>query len=151
MVTSLKGKLINWSTCRLSLAGRILVANQVLLASMWYMVTAWNPNPTMCSQIRGIVRNFIWSGNASNARAQVKWETLTLPTTQGGLGIIDPKAQSEALLAKLLVRDLAPGDEPWKDLLRHTANQVKLPVHGLGVATLAFGLRLRQGGERLRA
>jgi hypothetical protein len=59
MVTSLKGKLINWSTSRLSLAGRILVANQVLLASMWYMAAAWNPNPTMCNQIRGIVRNFI--------------------------------------------------------------------------------------------
>ncbi len=27
MVTALKGKLINWSTCRLSLAGRILVVN----------------------------------------------------------------------------------------------------------------------------
>ncbi len=135
MVTSLKGKLINWSTCRLSLAGRILVVNQVLLASMWYMAAAWNPNPTMCNQIRGIVRNFIWSGKASNARAKVKWETLTLPTSQGGLGIIDPKAQSEALLAKLLVRGLAPGGEPWKDLLGHRANQVRLPVHGLGPPT----------------
>jgi hypothetical protein len=135
MVTSLKGKLINWSTCRLSLAGRILVANQVLLASMWYMAAAWNPNPTMCNQIRGIVRNFIWSGKASNAKAKVKWETLTLPTSQGGLGIIDPKAQSEALLAKLLVRGLAPGGEPWKDLMRHRANQVRLPVHGLGPPT----------------
>jgi hypothetical protein len=27
MLSALKGKLINWSTCRLSLAGRILVAN----------------------------------------------------------------------------------------------------------------------------
>jgi hypothetical protein len=89
----------------------------------------------MCNQIRGIVRNFIWSGKASNARAKVKWETLTLPTSQGGLGIIDPKAQSEALLAKLLVRGLAPGGEPWKDLLRHRANQVKLLVHGLGPPT----------------
>jgi hypothetical protein len=40
MVMALKGKLINWSTCRFSLAGRILVANQVLLTSMWYMVAA---------------------------------------------------------------------------------------------------------------
>jgi hypothetical protein len=80
MVTALKGKLSNWSTCRLSLARRILVANQVLFASMWYMAAAWNPNSAMCSQIRGIVRNFIWSGKASNARAKVKWETLVLPT-----------------------------------------------------------------------
>jgi hypothetical protein len=112
MLSALKGKLINWSTCRLSLAGRILVANQVLFASMWYLAASWNPNPRMCSQICGVVRNFIWSGKATNARAKVKWETLVLSTSQGGLGIIDPKTQSEALLAKLFIRGLAPGGEP---------------------------------------
>jgi hypothetical protein len=109
LLTALKGKMINWSTNRLSLAGRILVANQELLASMWYLAATWNPNPRMCSQVRGVVRNFIWSGKATNARAKVKWETLVLPTSQGGLGIIDPKAQSEALLAKLLVKGLCSG------------------------------------------
>jgi hypothetical protein len=60
---------------------------------------------------------------------------LVLPTAQGGLGIIDPKVQSEALLAKLFIRGLAPGGEPWKELLRHRANQVRLPVHELGPST----------------
>jgi hypothetical protein len=89
----------------------------------------------MCSHIRGVVRNFIWSGKANNARAKVKWETLILPISHGGLGIIDPKTQSEALLVKLLIRGLEPGGEPWKELLRHKANQVMLPVHGLGPTT----------------
>jgi hypothetical protein len=89
----------------------------------------------MCCQVRGVVRNFICSGKATNARAKVKWETLVLPTSQGGLEIIDPKTQSEALLAKLLIRGLEPGGEPWKELLKHKANQVMLPVHGLGPAT----------------
>jgi hypothetical protein len=101
---------------------------------MWYLAASWNPNPKMCCQIRGVV-NFIWSGKATNARAKVKWETLVLPTSQGGLGIIDPKTQSEAMLAKLLIRDLEPGGEPWKELLRHKANRVMLPVHGLGPTT----------------
>jgi len=81
------------------------------------------------------MRNFIWSGKATNARVKVKWETLVLPTSQGGLGIIDPKTQLEALLAKLLIKGLAPGGEPWKELLRHKANQIRLPVHGLGPNT----------------
>jgi hypothetical protein len=82
-----------------------------------------------------MVRNFIWSGKATNARAKVKWETLVLPTSEGGLGIIDLKTQSKALLAKLFIKGLAPGGEPWKELLRHKANQVKLPIHGLGPNT----------------
>jgi hypothetical protein len=85
---------------------------------MWYLVATWNPNPRMCSQVRGVVRNFIWSGKAANTRAKVKWETLVLPIPQGGLEIIDPKTQLEALLAKLLTL----GGEPWKELMRHKAN-----------------------------
>jgi hypothetical protein len=84
----------------------------------------------MCAQVKGVIRNFIWSGKDAPAHAKVKWDTLVLPTFQGGLGIIDPKSQSEALLAKILVRSLAPGGEPWKELIRHKADQVRFPVHG---------------------
>jgi hypothetical protein len=99
MLSALKRKLINWSTCRLSLAGRILVANQVLLASMWYLAAAWNPNPMMCNQVRGVVRNFIWSGKAANTRAKVKWETLMLRSH---------KEASESLTQKLNQRPCWP-------------------------------------------
>jgi len=122
MMTGLKDKLINWNHRNLSLTGRILVANQVLLASMWYLVASWNPNPRMCSQVHGVVRNFIWGGKVAPSGAKVKWDTLTLPIAKRGLGIIDPKTQLEALLAKLLVRGLAPGGEPWKELIRHHAD-----------------------------
>ncbi len=49
MMVALKGKLIKWGHNNLFLAGRILVANQVLLASMWYLAACSNPNPRMCS------------------------------------------------------------------------------------------------------
>lgn len=97
---------------------------------MWYLAPCWNPNLRMCAQVRGVIRNFIWSGKDAPARAKVKWDTLVLPTPQGGLGIIDLKTRSEALLAKLLVRGLASGGEPWKELVRHKADQIRLPVHG---------------------
>jgi hypothetical protein len=71
-------------------------------------------------------------GKASNTWAKVKWDFLTFPLSNGSLRIIDPKAQSKALLAKLLVRGLAPRGEPWKEILRHGTNQVHLPVHGKG-------------------
>ncbi len=112
------------------------MANQVLLASMWCLVACWNPNPRICSHVQGVVRNFMWGGKATPARAKVKWDTFTLPISKGGLGIIDPKTQSEALLVKLVIRGLAPGGKPWKELIRHHADQTKLPVHGKGPCTL---------------
>jgi hypothetical protein len=86
----------------------------------------------MCSQVRGLIRNFIWRGKEAPARAKVKWDTLALPTSQGGLGVTDPKSQSEALLAKLLLRGLVLGGESWKELMRHNADQMRLSVHGKG-------------------
>lgn len=78
----------------------------------------------MCNQIKGVVWNFIWGGKASKTRAKVKRDIVTLPLSCGGLGIIDPKTQLEALLAKLLVRGLALGSEPWKEILRHHVDQI---------------------------
>jgi len=49
MMLAFKSKFINWSHNNLSLAGRILVANQVLPASMWYLAACWNPNLRMCA------------------------------------------------------------------------------------------------------
>jgi hypothetical protein len=121
VMLTLKSKLIIWSNNALSLAGRILVANQVFLASIWYLAACWNPDPRMSNQVRGLVKNFIWGGKVAPTRAKVRWETLVLPIAQGGLGVTDPKSQSEALLAKLLVRGLAPGGEPWKELVWHKA------------------------------
>jgi hypothetical protein len=135
LMVAFKSKLIAWSHNLLSLAGRILVANQVLLASMWYLAACWNPNPRMTAQIRWVVRNFIWGGKDAPARAKVKWETLILPPAQGGLGIIDPKAQSEALLAKLMIRGFSPGGEPWKEIIRCKVDHIKLPVHSMGLDT----------------
>jgi hypothetical protein len=89
----------------------------------------------MCSQVLGVVRNFIWGGKVAPTRTKVKWDTLTLPIAKGRLGINDPKSQSKALLAKLLVGGLAPGREPWKELIRHHADQTRLLIHGKGPDT----------------
>jgi hypothetical protein len=62
---------------------------------------------------------FHLGGKTSNTWAKVKWDSLTLPLSNGGLGIIDPKAQFETFFPKLLVEGFAPGGKPWKEILRH--------------------------------
>ena len=51
--------------------------------------------------------------------AKVSWSTLVLPKSKGGLGLIDPGLQSQALLCKVLVRSLLPGNELWKTLIHN--------------------------------
>ena len=82
-------------------------------------------------RVRTLVRNFIWRGDPDKrVRARVAWDTAIIPTIKGGLKIFDPYAQAWALLAKMLVRGMVPGPEPWKSLIRHRITQLQLRREG---------------------
>ena len=112
-------KLLYWSTKWLSFAARIVIANQVLLSTMWYVTSCWIFVKSSIGQIRRLIKNFLWSGGDGGfARGKVAWSTLILPKCHGGLGLIDPEDQSKAMIAKLIVRGQMPGDELWKKFLK---------------------------------
>ena len=118
LLLSIRKKLLHWSSAHLTFAGRVVVSNQVLLATMWYITSCWIFSSSCISQVQRLIRNFLWSGGDGRpARAKVSWSVISLPTACGGLGIVDPACQSRALLGKLIVRGLMPGEEPWKELL----------------------------------
>ena len=121
VLDSIRRKLAHWSACHLSLAGRALVVNQVLLATAWYIASCWMLHPGVISRLRRLVRNYLWAGSdgTHDTRARVAWHTCILPREQGGLGIIDPEMQSRALISKCIIRGLFPGNEPWKSFVRH--------------------------------
>ena len=130
LLLSIRRKLLFWSSAHLSLAGRVVVANQVLLATMWYITSCWIFSRSCINQVQRLIRNFLWSGGDGRpARAKVAWSVITLPPSHGGLGIIDPICQSRALLGKFVVRCLLPGSEPWKLLLLSRLGQ-RVPAAG---------------------
>ena len=117
MLLTIKKKLLFWSSAKLSFAGRVVVVNHVILSTLWYIASCWIFSRACIGQLRRLIRNFLWSGReGTSAAAKVSWEVISLPTKQGGLGIIDPLDQSRALLAKLVVRGFMPGQECWKEL-----------------------------------
>ena len=85
IILSIRQKLIHWSSKKLSLAGRIIVANQVLLATTWYSLSCWTISKESIHQIQRLVRNYIWSGKEDQVtRAKVAWPILTTPKSRGG-------------------------------------------------------------------
>ena len=78
LLLSIRKKLLFWSSARLSLAGRIVVTNQVLLATMWYITSCWIFSSSCISQVQRLIRNFLWSGrDGQPARAKVAWAVIT--------------------------------------------------------------------------
>jgi hypothetical protein len=47
-----------------------------------------------------------------------------MPLLQGGIKIIDPHLQAQALLAKFMTRGLQEGEESWRVLFHHRVNSI---------------------------
>jgi hypothetical protein len=60
--------------------------------------------------MKGLMRNYIWGVKSERTCAKVKWDIFILHVCKVRTwhGVINPKAQIEALLAKLFICDLSP-------------------------------------------
>ena len=117
---AIRKKLLYWNTAKFSLAGRVVVANQVLLASMWYILSAWLSSHSAFSQVQRLMGNFIWgSKDCSYVRAKVSWKVITAPKDEsGGLRLIDPLLQCRDFSGNFIIRSLLSCREAWKKNLK---------------------------------
>ena len=109
VIHSIQQKLIHWSLKKLSLTGRIIVANQVLLAMVWYNLSCWTISKESIHKIQRLVHNYIWSGKEDHAaRAKVVWPVATSCKSRGELGLIDPLSQSNLSITRQICGTSTP-------------------------------------------
>jgi hypothetical protein len=103
LLFALRKKLSYWCTIHLSLASCVLIANQILLSSIWYVASCWSPHLRLVAKVVSLIRNYIWSSEDGSrlCPAKVAWSSLILLKSCGGIKLIDPELQMKALLTKL--------------------------------------------------
>jgi exonuclease III len=93
MLGQIRKHLSKWANLPLSLAGRIMIANQVVLSSIWYFASCTDYIGKALRLAKATVRNYIWSGKKeSRARAKVRWDTVVLPIVRGGVKVLPTMA-----------------------------------------------------------
>ena len=126
VLTLVRDALIYWSTRALSQAGRLLISNQVILASLWYLASTADIGLQTLKTAQGLVQNFLWSSRKERrTRARVVWDSAISPIMQGGIKVIDSVAQTQALLAKFMVRGLQEGAGSWRILLQNRVDTLR--------------------------
>jgi hypothetical protein len=124
LYNKIRRKLTYWTTIHLSLVGRVLIVNTVLLSSLWYFIMIWVGSLAIVRKIRGTLRDFMWSGSDHHYRARVGWQDCCASRRVGGLDIVDPEDALATLAAKWILKALAPGNANVQHLLRHRILQV---------------------------
>ncbi|GFZ13830.1 hypothetical protein Acr_24g0000200 [Actinidia rufa] len=114
LLDKISGYISAWAGANLSYAGRTELVKSVLqgVECFWLSII---PIPAgVRSKIIQLCRNFLWSGNCnSNKKPLVAWNEVTMPKSEGGLGIRNMKAWNKALLSKTLWDIQAKKDSLW--------------------------------------
>lgn len=96
----------------LSLAGRIIAANSLILGSIWYILTLWAGDLGFLTKLQKCIEAFVWAG-----KARVNRNTSTQCKANGGLGLMLISEQYKALAGNLVVWALGPGEHPLRLIL----------------------------------
>ena len=117
-----------WENLNLSIKGRALIANYILLSKLWYIATTVAPpKEIIIANLERDVNNFLWK--------QRKTRTTTANTQRnvkdGGLGVISIRLQIKAMQGKWIKKlhnDNSSG--PWSDMMIFFLNHYRRTNQG---------------------
>ena len=131
----MRKKLNFLSTRKLSIKGRVIALNTLVLAKLWYKasvitMTNHNENPIgaqdyrpLLDEINSLIYNYIWQNSGSEPVAR---EVLSLPVNTGGLGVINVARQALALRTKQITQALKDEPNPLPSQVFARVHLVKL-------------------------
>ena len=102
-----------WNRVRLSLRGRKLIINQILLSKLWHICQIYIIPKYFKKEIEKRIYEFLWEGKKIHPHRHL----LQLPIWKGGLGILNIDTQLNSLKVKWIQRLLHPTNALWKDLM----------------------------------
>jgi hypothetical protein len=117
LISRIERRLMGLNTF-LSYAGRLVLMNSVLSSLPTFYLCTLKLPISVIEQIDKYMKHFLWDKGDINIRGGclVSWRKACLAKDQGGLGIIDLRAQNTALLVKFLDKFYNHANLPWVHL-----------------------------------
>ena len=104
-----------WNNLKLSLIGRKLIINPVMLNKIWYLAYVETPPKLLIQEIRRDIYNFLWNFK----KIRVNMVTTTMPVNIGGLAIIDIETLCKTLKCAVIAKFLwdLPKRKVWTEIM----------------------------------
>jgi len=88
-----------YSGRQISVLGRSNIANTMLLSKLWHVISVHSPTKAWITRTQGEIRRFVVPFKLAPS-----WKALCRPKAEGGLGLIDIKAQCKAFQLRTVQR-----------------------------------------------
>ena len=109
VIDSIKKNLNFYSLRRLSYFGRAKLINIMILPKIWYLATIFPPNKDHIKEIEHLIFNYMWFGK----KDQIKRDTMYLPISQGGTGLVNIKCKYLSLFLGQIIKVFNNVKTPW--------------------------------------
>lgn len=96
----------------LSLSARVVVANSLIMSTLWYLLTLWAGDLALLNKLQKQIDNFVWAG-----KSRVNRQTATQSKALGGLGLLSVEEQYRAIAGNLMIWLLGPDDHLLREIL----------------------------------
>lgn len=103
----------------ISLAGRVVVANGLILSTIWYLITVWAGDVKFFTKLQSRIENFVWNG-----RSRVDRNTTTLSKNQGGLGLLLIEEQHRAIAGNIMLWTMGPSPHPLRRIYQSHVHEL---------------------------
>ena len=108
-----------WKGKHLTSGGRQILSNTCLSSIPLYCMGFYWLQDGVHKKMDSIRANFLWQGTEDKFRYHMaKWEMVSRPKDQGGLGIINTRLMNDCLLVKWIWKILQEPDELWFKMLK---------------------------------
>jgi hypothetical protein len=107
ILTKVQGAVSYHSSRSLSVLGRSVITNSLILSRLWHIAWVVKFPSTFLKRLRQPITNFVCP-----FKPRPSWEVITTPRTLGGLGVIDPADQAHAFQTRHLL-NIASGNPSW--------------------------------------
>ncbi len=93
IIGKIKTTIQEWNKPKLTMKGRVTVANQYLLSKIWYAAEIVPPRKEHIAKINSHIFKFVWGHKTE----YVSRDTMFLPPSKGGLGILHMESKMAAM------------------------------------------------------
>jgi hypothetical protein len=111
-------RITNWTGKNMAAAGRTTLVKSVLTAQPIYLLTALKTTKESLEQLDKQRHRFLWAGtrDITGGKCKVNWTKTCLPTSQGGLGVLNLEKFTRALRLRWLWHEWKDPTKPWVGL-----------------------------------